>query len=87
MSAPNLTVLDRKGISGLEVAGEIGEVGQFEELAACGGLVDVFALQRPGEVVRDEDGVEAGGEGWINVGFGAVADHPCGAGFAGVMGG
>ena len=35
----------------------------------------------------DEDGVEAGGEGWVDVGAGAVADHPGVAGFAAVMGG
>jgi len=35
----------------------------------------------------DKDGMESGAEGWIDVGLGAVADHPgCGS-FAGVMGG
>ncbi len=42
-------------------------------------------LEDPGEVVRNEDGVEAGGEGGIDVGAGAVADHPGDAGFAAVV--
>ncbi len=55
-------------------------------MLAGGGLVDDFVLEDPGEVVGDEDGVEAGSEGWVDVGAGAVADHPGVAGFAGVVG-
>ena len=67
------------------MVGQVCEVGQLEELAASGGMIDVFALERPGEVVGDKDGIQSGGEGGVNVGFGAIADHPCDAGFATVM--
>lgn len=85
MSAPNITVTRGRSVAGLEVASEVGEVGQFKELASSGRVIDVFALERPGEVVRNKDGVEASGEGRIDVGFGTVADHPCGGGLAAVM--
>ena len=51
------------------------------------GLVEGFVFEDPGEVVGDEDGVEAGGEGGVDVGAGAVADHPGRGGVAGVGGG
>ena len=35
----------------------------------------------------DEDGVESGGEGGINIGLGTVADHPGLGGIAGVVAG
>ncbi len=70
---------------GLEVLAEVGEGGEFEEgLAGVAGLVDGLVFEDPGVVVGDEDGVEAGGEGWVDVGAGAVADHPGGGGFAAV---
>ena len=50
-------------------------------------MVDVFVLKDPGEVVRDENGMEAGCEGGVDVGAGAVTDHPRVAGLAAVMGG
>jgi hypothetical protein len=54
---------------------------------ADGGLVDDLVFEDPGEVVGDEDGVKAGREGGVDVGAGAVADHPGIAGFAAVVGG
>ena len=66
---------------------QIGETGQFEEVLAVGWLVDYFMLQDPGEVVGDEDGVEAGAEGRIDVGARTVADHPGGASLAAMVGG
>ena len=65
--------------------GQVRKVGEFEELAASGRMIDVFAFERPGEVVGNEDGVESGSEGGIDVGLGTIADHPCDAGFATVM--
>jgi len=53
---------------------------------AVGGLVDDLVLEDPSEVMRDEDGVEAGCEGWVDVGARTVADHPGGAGFTAVVG-
>ena len=50
-----------------------------------GGGVDGLVFEDPGEVVGDEDGVEAGGEGGVDVRLGAVADHPGGGGVAGVV--
>ena len=55
-------------------------------MLAGGGLVDDLVLEDPGEVVGDEDSVEAGTEGWVDVGSGTVADHPCRAGDAAVVG-
>jgi len=54
---------------------------------AVGGLVDDLVLEDPGEVVGDEDGVEAGAEGWVDVRARTVANHPGGAGLAAVVGG
>ena len=68
------------------MVGEVGEAGEFEEGLAGWGLVDYLVLEDPGEVVGDEDGVEAGGEGWVDVGAGTVADHPGAGGLAGVVG-
>ena len=39
-------------------------------------MVDIFAFQCPGKVVGDEDGIEPSGEGRVDVGLRAVADHP-----------
>ena len=50
-------------------------------------LVDDLVLEHPGEVVRDEDGVETCREGRVDVGAGAVADHPGVAGIAAVVDG
>ena len=44
-------------------------------------------FEDPGEVVRDEDGMQAGGECRIDIGARAVADHPGGMGIAGMIGG
>jgi len=52
---------------------------------AVRGLVHGLVFEDPGEVVRDKDGVEAGAERGVDIGFGAIADHPCGQGFAGVV--
>ena len=67
---------------------EIGEACQFQEFA------DLSARDsRPrrssvtqSEVVGDEDGIEPGGECRVDVGAGAVADHPSAGGFARVVG-
>jgi hypothetical protein len=49
------------------VGGEVGEGGEFEEVLAGRGLIDDLVFEDPGEVVGDEDGVEAGAEGWVDV--------------------
>jgi len=83
----NFLYLYSTGKSALEVAGQVGEGGEFEEVLAGGRLVDNFVLEDPGEVVGDEDGVQTGAESGVDVGARAVADHPGVAGFAGVVGG
>jgi hypothetical protein len=55
-------------------------------MLAVRGLVDDLVLEDPGEVVWDEDGVEACRECGVDVGAGAVADHPGVAGLAAVVG-
>src|SRR5580692_10366502 len=59
---------------------QFGEAADDEELLTGGGWVDFFVLEDPGVTVRDEDGVQAGGHRGVDVGFRAVADHPCGVG-------
>jgi hypothetical protein len=60
----------------LEVMGEVGKGSEFEEVLAGRGLIDDLVLENPGEIMRDEDRMKAGRECGINVGAGAVADHP-----------
>ncbi len=64
--------------------GEVRKGGEFQEILSNWGLVDGLVFENPGKVVGDEDGVEAGGERGIDVGAGAVTDHPSSAGLAGV---
>jgi hypothetical protein len=67
--------------------GKVAEGSEFEELLAGWRLIDDFMFEHPGEVVRDEDGMQAGGKGRINVRAGAVSDHPGVAGVAAMVGG
>jgi len=39
-------------------------------------LVDDLVLKHPGKVVRDEDGVQSGGERGIDVRAWTIANHP-----------
>ena len=55
---------------------EVRECTKFEKGAVGGWRVDYFVLQNPGKVVWNEYGVEPSRERRINVGTGAVADHP-----------
>jgi len=66
---------------------EVGEGGKFEQEPVCGGLGDGLFFQHPGEVVGKEDGVHPCGKRGVDVGLGAVADHPCAVEVAGVAGG
>jgi hypothetical protein len=86
MRAEILTVAIFKGSAeGLEELYQVGESCQFQKSLAGRGMVDGFVLEDPGEVVRDKDGVQAGGEGGVDVGLRAVSDHPRRTGFAAVM--
>ena len=69
----------------LEEFREVGEGGQLKEILTIRGLVDDLVLEDPGEVVRDKNCVETCRQGRIDVGAGAVADHPCVAGLAAVV--
>jgi hypothetical protein len=78
---------------GLKDVPEFGEGIEFEQVLALGGEVEGGVLEDPGALVEEEDGAEAGGEGGIDVAFGAVANHPASvrgefvAGDDGVVGG
>ena len=48
-------------------------------------MVNIFAFERPGKVVRNEDGIEPGSEGWVDVRLWTVADHPRCATLAAMM--
>ena len=65
---------------------EGGELGKFDQVLAGWRRIDGFMLERPGEVVGNEDGVDAGLEGGIDVGARAVADHPGAGAVAAVTG-
>lgn len=86
MTEPNLTVSASRRPLNLKVDRKIGEPRQFEKVATGRRMVDVFALERPRKVVWNENGIESGGEGRIDVGLRTIADHPRRAGLAGVMG-
>jgi hypothetical protein len=79
-------IVEGRRCGGLEILCKVGESGQFDEMLAGRGLVDDLVLEDPGEVVGDEDGVEAGAEGGVDVGPRTVADHPGVSDFAGVVG-
>ncbi len=55
---------------------QIGEARELEEDGTGRWRCDRFVLKYPGGPVGDEDRVEAGGEGGIDIGLWAVADHP-----------
>ena len=61
-----------------EVFAEFGEAAYYQELLALGGGVYFFVFQYPRVAVGDEDRVETCGQGRIDVGLWAVADHPGG---------
>ena len=60
----------------LKVLAEFGEAANDEQLLLRRSRVDLLVLQYPGVAVGHENGVQPGGEGGIDVGFRAVADHP-----------
>src|SRR5580698_10192365 len=66
---------------------EMREGGEFQQGLADGAWVEGLVFELPGVGVRQEDGVQARGERGIDVGFGAVADHPCRGGVAAMVGG
>ena len=70
----------------LEVTAQLSERRQFEKMLPGWGLVHDLVLEDPGEVVGDEDRVDASRESWVNVRARAVADHPGVAGLATVVG-
>jgi len=53
----------------------------------CRRRIDYFVFQHPGEVVWDEDCVQARGKRRIDVRLRAVADHPGSIDLAAVLGG
>jgi hypothetical protein len=67
-----------QGIS--EDFSEAGEGVEFDEVLAGGGSGNFGVLKHPGIFVEKKDGMEAGGEGRVDVALGAVADHPRGVG-------
>ena len=46
---------------------EVGEGAEFDEALAFGWGIDDFVFEDPGEVVGDEDGVQAGSQGGVDV--------------------
>lgn len=50
-----------------EMNSEFDKGGKFQKVLTGGRLIDGFMLQNPGEIMWDEDSVEAGGESGIDV--------------------
>lgn len=50
-----------------------------------GGWLTTSCSRTQVKIAADKDGVESGGEGGIDVGARAVADHPCDASFAAMV--
>lgn len=59
-----------------EIAGKISEGLDQQKALARRGDGEILVLEDPGVGVWDEGCVEACREGWVDVGLGAVADHP-----------
>ena len=60
-----------------KVLNKFRERVQHQQLARRRRACQFFVLKHPGIGVRNENGVNTGGERRIDVGFRAVADHPC----------
>jgi len=69
----------------LKVTSKFGEARKLEELLAGGWLVDNLVLKHPGEVMGNEDSIQTGCEGRVDVRAWTVADHPGVACIAAVM--
>lgn len=65
---------------------KVGERLQFEQLLSGRRCFHHFVFQHPGEVMWDEDGVQTCSQRWVDVGAGAVADHPRAGGLAAMVG-
>jgi hypothetical protein len=61
---------------GLKDVLEFSEGVEFDQLLAFRGRAERGVLKDPRAAVEEEDGVEAGGECWVDVALGTVADHP-----------
>lgn len=55
---------------------ELGEGIEFDQMLALRRWVDGGVFEDPGVFVKEENGVEAGGESGVDVALGAVAYHP-----------
>ena len=66
---------------------ELREGLQLEQVLSGRRRFHDLMFQHPGEVVWDEDGVETCPQRRVDIGTWTVADHPCAAGIAAVMGG
>jgi len=64
----------------LEMLAEFRKAADDQQLLLRRRGVELFVLQYPRIAVRDEDGVQTGGQRGIDVGLRAVADHPGGSG-------
>ena len=63
----------------LKNGGEFREGIEFQQMLAFGGRLKSGVLKDPLVFVKEEDGVKACGERWIDIALDAVADHPtCG---------
>ena len=55
---------------------QFGEAPDDEKFLSGRSWIQLFVFQYPGVAVRDEDGVQSGGQRGVDVGLWAVADHP-----------
>ena len=67
---------DRVDEMTLEAAEQVCEGSQLDKLLAGRRVFDDLVLKDPGEVVGQEDRVQAGSQSGVDVGTRRVADHP-----------
>jgi hypothetical protein len=64
----------------LEVVCQSGEAVELNEALGRHGAREIVVFEHPGVGVMHVDGVKTGGERGVDIGTGAVTDHPCGLG-------
>ena len=62
----------------LEVFREGGEAVELDEALRRYGFGEIVVLEHPGIGVMHVDGMQAGGEGRVDIGTRTVTNHPCG---------
>ena len=65
---------------------QIGKSFDLQQVTTGGRRPYALVLQDPGAIVRNKDCIDTGSQRGVNVGLGAIADHPRGIGGEVVLG-